>query len=285
MSRGSKIEWTGDTWNPVRGCTKVSQGCKHCYAQTFAERFRGVAGHPFEQGFDLRLVPHKLVEPFDWPSQQLVFVNSMSDLFHEDIPDDYIELVCEVMKLADWHTYQVLTKRSARMAELLTGKLSRFAQCDNIWWGVSVEDRENAALRIPDLRRMPVNGRFLSAEPLLADLGPIPLDGIGWVIVGGESGPKSRLVDPQWVRSSRDQCVAAGVPFFFKQFGGTRKKKTGKELDGRTWQEKPAFVAAPVPGRDERRRQKAEIETEVARLFPGYSKGPIPVLMPSVTLA
>jgi protein gp37 len=278
MSEGSKIEWTDNTWNPVRGCTKVSQGCKHCYAHTFAERFRGVPGHPFEQGFDLRLVPEKLLEPFKWSSSRLVFVNSMSDLFHKDIPDEYIVAVCKVMELANWHTYQVLTKRSRRMAELLTGKLAHFATCGNIWWGVSVEDHHNAAVRIPDLQRAPVKGRFLSAEPLLGDLGSLSLDGIGWVIVGGESGPGARPVDRQWGRSIRDQCTAAGVPFFFKQWGGTRKKVNGKELDGRTWDEKPAFVANPVPTRTERLRLKGEMETQMVKLSASYPIGQIPVL-------
>ncbi len=287
MSEGSKIEWTDNTWNPVRGCTKVSQGCKHCYAQTFAERFRGVAGHPFEQGFDLRLVPEKLVEPFKWSNSRLVFVNSMSDLFHKNVPDEYIEAVCKVMEAANWHTYQVLTKRSDRMAEMLAGKLAHFATCDHIWWGVSVEDRDNAGVRIPDLQRALVAGRFLSAEPLLGDLGSLSLDGIGWVIVGGESGPGARPVDRQWVRSIRDQCTAAGVPFFFKQWGGTaqKKKENGKELDGRTWVEKPAFVAAPVPTRNERQRRKGQVETEIATLTASHPNGQIPVLSPSAMAA
>src|SRR4051794_4577144 len=196
MSDRSTIEWTDATWNPVRGCTKISPGCAHCYAETFAERFRGVPGHPYQQGFDLRLVPEKLAEPLRWASPRMVFVNSMSDLFHKDVPDDYILAVSRVMRLADWHTYQVLTKRSERMRDLLRTKLREVAEEPHIWWGVSVEDSRHGLPRIDHLRSAPARVRFLSVEPLLEDLGPLDLTGIGWVILGGESGVGARPLDP-----------------------------------------------------------------------------------------
>jgi len=250
MSDRSPIEWTDATWNPVRGCTKISPGCAHCYAETFAERFRGVPDHPYEQGFDLRLVPEKLNEPLQWRQSRMIFVNSMSDLFHEDVPDDYIRDVCRVMASAHWHVFQVLTKRSERLSELLQGKLSFAARLSNIWWGVSVEDRRHGLPRLQRLRAAPATVRFLSIEPLLERLGALDLTGISWVIVGGESGPRCRPMDPAWVRDIRDQCLAARVPFFFKQWGGIRKKRAGRVLDGRTWDELPEDerVRAPLFG-------------------------------------
>ena len=203
MSLKSHIEWTDATWNPVRGCTKISPGCKHCYAETFAERFRGVPGHPYEQGFDLQLVPQKLAEPLLWPSPQMVFVNSMSDLFQQGVPDEYIVTVAEVMARANWHTYQVLTKRADRLRELLAGKLRFAAGLPHIWWGVSVEDRKYGVPRIEQLRKAPARVRFLSVEPLLEDLGQIDLRDIHWVIVGGESGHGARPIDAAWVRDIR----------------------------------------------------------------------------------
>ena len=249
MSLNSHIEWTDATWNPVRGCTKISPGCKHCYAETFAERFRGVKGHPYEQGFDLRLVPQKLTEPFAWRSPKLVFVNSMSDLFQPGIPDEYVRVVSEVMATANWHTYQVLTKRSERLRDLLTDRLHFAAEQDNIWWGVSVEDRKYGLPRIEHLRQSPARVRFLSIEPLLEDLGEIDLSGITWVIVGGESGPGARPMKREWVVSIRKQCRAQGVPFFFKQWGGVRKARNGRLLDGRTYDEYPGRIEVPVPDR------------------------------------
>ena len=249
MSASSDIEWTDATWNPVRGCTKVSPGCKHCYAETFSERFRGVPGHPFENGFDLRLVPEKLAEPLRWRSPRTIFVNSMSDLFHERVSDEYIEAVATVMELANWHTFQVLTKRSERMSELLRGRLRRFGMLQHIWWGVSVEDRKYGLPRIEHLRAAPAAVRFLSVEPLLADLGTVNFTGISWAIVGGESGHGARPLDPAWVRSLRDQCVSAGVPFFFKQWGGVMKSRHGRELDGRTWDQMPVSRAKAPPER------------------------------------
>lgn len=240
MSDGSTIEWTHATWNPVRGCTKVSPGCKHCYAETFSERFRGVPGHPFEQGFDLRLVPESLGLPLRWGRGRLIFVNSMSDLFHERIPVDYITRVMTVIRSAPQHQFQILTKRVERLAEY-----ARVHELPpNAWFGASVE---NSAYtwRIDVLRKVSARVRFLSVEPLLGPVGQIDLRGIHWVIVGGESGHHARPMDAAWVREIREQCVAAGVPFFFKQWGGKRKSRTGRVLDGRTWDEMPIGVTIP----------------------------------------
>ncbi len=258
MSLNSPIEWTDATWNPVRGCVKISPGCKHCYAEKFAERFRGVKGHPYEQGFDMRLVPEKLIEPFSWRSPKLVFVNSMSDLFQDDVPDWYVNAVSQVMATANWHTYQVLTKRSERLRDLLNDKLQSAAEQENIWWGVSVEDRKYGVPRIEHLQQAPAKVRFLSIEPLLEDLGDIDLTGIAWVIVGGESGPGARPMKREWVISIRNQCRIQGVPFFFKQWGGVRKIKKGRLLDGRTYDEYPQRVAAPVPDRADCMKYAAE---------------------------
>ena len=240
MSEHSSIEWTDATWNPVRGCTKISPGCTHCYAETFAERFRGVPGHPYERGFDLRLVPEKLIEPLRWRRPRMIFVNSMSDLFHKDVPDDFVVDVARVMQLARWHTFQVLTKRSERLRDLLRSKLAFAAHEPHIWWGVSVEDRKYGLPRVAHLREAPAAIRFLSIEPLLEDLGALELQGIAWVIVGGESGAGARAMRPAWVRSVRRQCRLADVPFFFKQWGGLRKSAAGRSLDGRTYDELPA---------------------------------------------
>jgi protein gp37 len=242
----SKIEWTDATWNPVRGCTKISPGCKHCYAEVFAERFRGVPGHPYEQGFDLRLVPEKLAEPLRWQHPKMIFVNSMSDLFHEAVPDFYIEAVANVMVKANWHTYQILTKRSKRMRELLEGKLRFAAESRHIWWGVSVDTKSFGLPRVRDLQASRAQVKFLSIEPLLESLGRFSLKGIHWVIVGGESGPGARPLKKEWVTSIRDQCDEAVIPFFFKQWGGVRKKKAGRNLDGRTYDGFPTRVRNPV---------------------------------------
>lgn len=257
MSDGSTIEWTDATWNPVRGCTKVSPGCKHCYAAVFAERWRGVPGHPYEQGFDLRLVPEKIGDPLRWTRSRRVFVNSMSDLFHDDVPDAYIERVFRIMNLADWHTYQVLTKRAERMRTLIDRLPRALVQRDHIWLGVSVENRAHGMPRIDALRRAPVATRFLSVEPLLEDLGTLDLDHIDWVIVGGESGAGARPMHEDWVVSIRDQCARAGVAFFFKQWGGVRKGKHGRLLQGRTYDELPPVVTRMVPSQNERARRLA----------------------------
>jgi protein gp37 len=263
MSDKSKIEWTDATWNPVRGCDKISPGCKHCYAATFAERFRGVPGHPYEQGFDLRLVPEKLAEPLRWTKPKMVFVNSMSDLFHKDVPDEYVVKVGEVMHVANWHTYQVLTKRSERLAEMLGTRLRPLATEPHIWWGVSVENRKHGLPRIDHVRAAPAAVRFLSVEPLLEDLGTIDLTGISWVIVGGESGPGARPMCPEWVRSIRDQCLAADVPFFFKQWGGTRKHLTGRTLDGRTHDAIPPASPYPIAGASTRSTHVQRFELQL----------------------
>lgn len=252
MSEKSSIEWTDATWNPVRGCTKISPGCKHCYASTFAERFRGVPGHPYEQGFDLKLVPRKLSEPLTWQTPKTIFVNSMSDLFQEDVPDDFICRVGQIMKMADWHTYQVLTKRATHMRDMLKGPLAFAAALDHVWWGVSVEDKKYGVPRIDALRESPAAVRFLSVEPLLEDLGEISLEGINWVIVGGESGRGARPMRADWVRSLREQCEAARVPFFFKQWGGVRKSEHGRELDGRTYDDMPEQPARAIPAHADR---------------------------------
>ena len=246
MAEHSTIEWTDATWNPVRGCTKISPGCKHCYAEVFAERFRGVPGHPYEQGFDLRLVPEKLAEPLRWQTPKMIFVNSMSDLFHDGVPDEYIEAVATVMVRARWHTYQILTKRSARMASLLRGRLRFAAGSPHIWWGVSVENKQHGLPRLRDLQKAPAAVRFLSIEPLLEGFGHLKLDGIHWVIVGGESGHGARPLKREWVTSIRDQCSQAGIPFFFKQWGGVQKKRAGRALDGQTYDGFPTRVSHPV---------------------------------------
>jgi protein gp37 len=263
MAIESSIEWTDATWNPVRGCTKISPGCKHCYAETFAERFRGVKGHPYEQGFDLRLVPEKLAEPLRWRTRKMIFVNSMSDLFHESIPDDYISAVAKVMVSAPWHTYQVLTKRAGRLRDLLSSTLSFAARQSHVWWGVSVEDRKYGLPRIEELRASNAAVRFLSVEPLLEDLGKLDLRGIHWVIVGGESGPGARPMEKDWVLSLRDQCKKARVSFFFKQWGGVRKSAAGRRLQGRTYDEFPARPRHPVPAAEERISMASRIEFDL----------------------
>lgn len=260
MSISSAIEWTDATWNPVRGCTKVSPGCKHCYAETFAERFRGVKGHPYEQGFDLRLVPEKLAEPLRWRSPKMIFVNSMSDLFQDVVPDDYIAAAARVMVAANWHTYQILTKRSERLRKLLNSRLSFAASLAHIWWGVSVENRKYGLPRVEDLRSASATIRFLSVEPLLEDVGKLNLDGINWVIVGGESGPGARPMKKEWVLSVRDQCRHAGVPFFFKQWGGVRKSAAGRKLDGKTYDEFPRRSIQPVPSAQECAARAAQFQ-------------------------
>ena len=236
----SSIEWTEATWNPVTGCTEISPGCAHCYAKTFAERFRGVPGHPYEYGFDLQLRPERLDQPLRWRKPRTIFVNSMSDLFHPDVPDDYIFQVFGVMESAERHRFQVLTKRSERLAELAHS----LPWPSNVWMGVSVENQRFTS-RIDDLREVPATVRFLSCEPLLGSL-ELNLEGIHWVIAGGESGPGARAMDPEWIRGVRDQCADAEVPFFFKQWGahdcdGRRvgKKRSGRELDGSTFDSIP----------------------------------------------
>lgn len=234
MALGSPIEWTEATWNPVTGCTKVSAGCKHCYAERLAERLQAMGQRNYRNGFEVTLQPHMLELPLSWKRPRTIFVNSMSDLFHELVPFDYIERVFDVMRRAHWHRFQVLTKRSERLLEL-DAKLS---WPDNVWMGVSVENSRSSS-RIDDLRRTHAKTKFLSLEPLLGPLPSLRLAGIHWVIVGGESGPGARPIDAQWVTQIRDQCRSASVAFFFKQWGGTNKKRTGRVLNGRTWDEMP----------------------------------------------
>lgn len=260
MSDNSKIEWTDATWNPVRGCSKVSPGCANCYAETFAERFRGVPGHPYEFGFDLKLVPEKVLEPLRWRTPKMIFVNSMSDLFHESVSDEYIKTVVQVMVTANWHTYQILTKRSDRMRDLLNTKL-RFASGEwHIWWGVSVENKKHGLPRVDNLREARTKVRFLSIEPLLERLGPLNLQGISWVIVGGESGPGARPMRKSWVVDIRDQCRHDKVPFFFKQWGGVRKAESGRMLNGRTYDEFPARTTTHPPSLAEIEVIREELE-------------------------
>jgi protein gp37 len=234
MADRSAIEWTEATWNPVTGCDKVSPGCAHCYAETFAERWRGIPGHPYEQGFDLRIWPQRLEQPFRWKRPRLIFVNSMSDLFHEAIPDDYIAAVFGVMSEAKQHTFQILTKRHQRLSELA----SDLPWPPNVWMGVTIENRRFVH-RADDLRRVPAAVRFISAEPLLGPLEGLDLAGIDWLISGGESGPKHRGVRVEWLRDLRDRCVQESVPYFFKQWGGFRSKSGGRVLDGREWSQLP----------------------------------------------
>lgn len=236
MSDRSAIEWTEATWNPVTGCTKVSPGCDHCYAETFAERFRGVAGHPYEQGFDLRFWPERLDHPKRWQKPRVVFVNSMSDLFHQRVPVSYVDRVFETIRATPRHTYQLLTKRPGKMASVV-----RRLQPDplpNLWLGTSIENDDYVA-RADQVRATPAAVRFLSLEPLLGPVPSLDLDGIDWVIVGGESGHRARPMEPGWVTAIRDACATTGVAFFFKQWGGRTPKAGGRLLEGRTWDEMP----------------------------------------------
>ena len=238
MPGKSSIEWTNSTWNPVTGCTKVSAGCDHCYAERFSERFRGVEGHPFETGFDLTLRPERLKHPLHWRRPQLIFVNSMSDLFHKNIPTEYIARVFDTMERADWHIYQVLTKRSSLMRRFVQHRYQGQNAPPHIWLGVSIENTA-ALARLQHLKQTHASVRFVSFEPLLGPLGAVDLDGIYWVIAGGESGPGARPMQVEWVRSLRDECQIQGVAFFFKQWGGRTPKAGGNALDGRQWQEYP----------------------------------------------
>lgn len=243
MADGSAIEWTDATWNPVTGCTKITAGCDNCYAERFAERFRGVAGHPFENGFDLTLRPERLDQPLRWRRGRMIFVNSMSDLFHKRVPFAFIDQVFGIMEQADWHTFQVLTKRSSRMRDYLLRRYSNRLAPTHIWTGVSVEDHRGTA-RINHLRAAPAAVRFLSVEPLIGPIGPVDLSGIHWVIAGGESGPYARVMHIDWAREIRDACVAQKVPFFFKQWGGIRPKTGGRMLDEREWNDWPQRASA-----------------------------------------
>jgi len=239
MATNSSIEWTGSTWNPLTGCTKVSPGCKHCYAERMAKRLRAMGQFNYRNGFNLTLQEHSVDLPLHWKQSQMIFVNSMSDLFHKDVPLEFIFRIFDTMKQASWHTFQILTKRSSRLLELD----SKINWSSNIWMGVSVENSEYT-YRITDLRRTHAKIKFLSIEPLLGPIPDLNLNGINWVIVGGESGPASRPIRYEWVTGIRDICVNSKVPFFFKQWGGVNKKKSGRILDDRTWDELPIMAAS-----------------------------------------
>ncbi|QMW24589.1 DUF5131 family protein [Sandaracinobacteroides saxicola] len=245
MADGSAIEWTDATWNPVTGCTKITRGCENCYAARFAERFRGVPGHPFSRGFDLTLRPDRIKQPLQWKRPRMIFVNSMSDLFHKLVPNEFIDQVFDAMEEADWHVYQLLTKRSSLMRNYLNRRYGAQSMPAHIWVGTSVEDAR-AKGRIDHLRAAPRGVRFLSIEPLIGALGTINLNGIDWVIVGGESGPGARPMQLAWAREVRDQCTEQQVPFFFKQWGGLRPKSGGRILDGREWNDFPKQQANAV---------------------------------------
>jgi protein gp37 len=236
MGDNSAIEWTDATWNPVTGCSKVSPGCKNCYAERLAGRLRSMGNPRYSNGFAVTLHPDQLTLPLRWKRPRRIFVNSMSDLFHESVPDAFIKEVFDVMRRADWHVFQVLTKRADRLETLAT----HLQWPANVWQGVSIESAEYT-WRAACLRRVPAVVRFLSVEPLLGPISRLPLRGISWVIVGGESGPSFRPVRPDWVRHLRDQCLKAGVPFFFKQWGGITPKAGGRSLDRRTWDDMPAL--------------------------------------------
>lgn len=234
MAGLSNIEWTEATWNPVTGCTKISDGCRNCYAARMAKRLHAMGNHRYRNGFNVTL-HHDLIElPLRWKTPRRIFVNSMSDLFHRDVPFEFIEAIFKTMEKAHWHTFQILTKRSDRLLELS----DKLRWPHNVWQGVSIED-SRVLFRIEHLKRVPARIRFLSAEPLIGPLPELDLTGIHWVIVGGESGPGARPIHPEWVRAIRDQCVRQGVAFFFKQWGGVQKYRTGRLLDGKIWNEYP----------------------------------------------
>lgn len=269
MASRTSIEWTNSTWNPVRGCSRASEGCRNCYACSMAARFDG-PGKPFEgltrttkSGKDwsgkVVFVDDHLLDPLRRQVPRRIFVNSVSDLFHEQLPIHHIVRVAEVMEACPWHTFQVLTKRASRMAKLLNHELRFVAEMQNILWGVSVEDRKSM-FRLDDLRSAPRGLRFVSFEPLLEDLGEVNLHGIDWIIVGGESGPKARPFHKEWVESLRDQAATAGVPFFFKQWGGRRKKEAGCLLDGMEYKEYPETVLSPMPTREERTAIRSRLD-------------------------
>lgn len=241
----SAIEWTGSTWNPVTGCIKISPGCKHCYAERMARRLQAMGQKNYVTGFELALHPHALELPLTWKKPQTIFVNSMSDLFLDDVPSEFIQKVFDVMCRAHWHTFQILTKRSERLA----GLSSELAWANNIWMGVSVENNDYT-YRVDHLRSTGASVKFLSMEPLLGPTPDLNLQGIDWVIVGGESGPGARPMEEEWVVGIKEKCLQANVPFFFKQWGGVRKKKAGRELQGRTWDQMPRIrqPQRPVQG-------------------------------------
>jgi protein gp37 len=239
MASVTQIEWTDATWNPVTGCTKITAGCDNCYAERFSERFRGVPDHPFENGFDLTLRPARLQQPLSWRQPRRIFVNSMSDLFHKKVPRHFIDKVFDTMEKANWHTFQVLTKRSSLLTRYLEQRYPFSLAPAHIWLGVSVEDAKNA-VRIKHLKAARASMKFISFEPLVGPMGQMDLIGIDWAIVGGESGPRARPMEEAWALDLRDQCRAQKVAFFFKQWGGIRPKSGGRKLKGREWNQYPA---------------------------------------------
>ena len=241
MAQKTQIEWTDATWNPVTGCTKVGPGCDNCYAERFAERWRGIENHPYEQGFDLRLWPNRLAQPALWKKPRMIFVNSMSDLFHKEVPRAYVDRVFETMEMVDWHVYQVLTKRSSLMRNYIRERYEGRAVPPHIWLGVSVEDGDHKS-RIKHLKQINSAARFVSFEPLLGPVGDVDLEGVAWAIVGGESGPKARPMDGEWATEIRLACNEAGTAFFFKQWGGPRPKSGGRTLDGEEWNGFPTDI-------------------------------------------
>lgn len=245
MSTTTEIEWTDATWNPVTGCTKITTGCDNCYAERFSERFRGVSGHPFENGFDLTLRPDRVSQPLNWKKPKQIFVNSMSDLFHKEIPWKFVDAVFDTMEKANWHTYQVLTKRSSLLAKYLRARYGEGCAPAHIWLGVSVEDAKNV-VRLKHLQSAQASVKFVSFEPLLGPVGEVDLTGIDWAIVGGESGPRARPMAEEWAIHLRDQCKAAKVAFFFRQWGGVRPKSGGRLLKGREWNQYPVKTKAKL---------------------------------------
>ncbi len=243
MATKTSIEWTNATWNPVTGCTKISAGCDNCYAERFAERFRGVPDHPFEQGFDLMLRPERLLQPLSWRTPKMIFVNSMSDLFHKEVPFSFVDRVFHTMERANWHVFQVLTKRSSRLRDYVNRRYAAAKAPANIWLGASVEDGSKRS-RVNHMAQTNASVRFLSIEPLIGPIGELDLASIEWVIVGGESGPRARPMDAAWVEDIRKQCRKARVPFFFKQWGGFRPKSGGRMLNGKEWNEFPKLPSS-----------------------------------------
>jgi len=241
MADGTQIEWTDATWNPVTGCSKITAGCDNCYAERFSERFRGVPDHPFENGFDLTVRPMRLTQPLSWKGSRRIFVNSMSDLFHKEVPRDFIDKVFDTMEKASWHTFQVLTKRSSLLTRYLAQRYPASFAPSHIWLGVSVEDAQNA-VRIKYLKSARATVKFVSFEPLIGPVGKIDLSGIDWAIVGGESGPRARPMEEAWAIDLRDQCRTQKVAFFFKQWGGIRPKSGGRRLKGREWNQYPSIA-------------------------------------------
>lgn len=241
MSISTEIEWTDATWNPVTGCTKLTAGCDNCYAERFSERFRGVPGHPFENGFDLTIRLERVRQPLSWKQPKRIFVNSMSDLFHKEVPRDFIDAVFDTMEAASWHTFQVLTKRSSLLTRYLRERYGESFAPPHIWLGVSVEDRKNI-VRLKHLHAAQASVRFVSFEPLLGAIGDVDLKGINWAIVGGESGPKARPMEEAWALEIRDICKRDRVAFFFKQWGGVRPKSGGRRLRGREWNQYPRIA-------------------------------------------